>query len=658
MRPPALRWSLVLTLAAAFVLSATVHAHPPGKKGKGHSHPHKHPHDHGETSEVAVLPDDAQLPSALVLPAIDGPKPWTDKPLFDDPDRFQIAIMTDRTGGHRPGIWEKAVEKVNLLRPAFVMSVGDLIEGYSEDRNEVEAEWKEFLGFMDKMEMKFFFVAGNHDLSNPFMHTIWREHFGPEWYSFDYKGVHFVAMSSEDPKTQIGDKQLAWLTDDLEKAKDARWTLLFMHKPLWVEAERELAAGNLDSTNWKKVEKLLGDRPHTVFAGHVHYYSQYDRNGQKYYHLATTGGSTLLRGVPYGEFDEVTWLTMEKEGPTVANLLLDGILPGNVVTEKSIARFRAFLDKTQVEVAPILLDDDGGLSQGRIDLRLKNGFDVPVEMSATIAGLPLRGLTVDPEMLKLSAEPGQTTELAVNVQFSEKIAFQHLAQTLLTASLKTTEKDRPLSAERQIPIVIDRKFSVPRVAMIKIDGNVTEWPDAWLPMPSQPLVLDQPQDWTGPEDCGVSIQAARDDKFLYLAARVTDERVLQDGDALTFLLDTRPVVARSADPRLRSGAYKLEHAWIKDPISTAKFSLSSVGGSPIVEGFQAAAEESRGGYTTEFAVPLELISNNQPELHSLQLTAVVSDLDEAGQKPARVLWRGTSDVNERNTNFGQFVLAP
>jgi hypothetical protein len=43
-------------------------------------------------------------------------------------------IVTDRTGGHREHVFRDAMPKVNLLRPAFVMSVGDLIEGYTEDR--------------------------------------------------------------------------------------------------------------------------------------------------------------------------------------------------------------------------------------------------------------------------------------------------------------------------------------------------------------------------------------------------------------------------------------------------------------------------------------------------------------------------------------------
>lgn len=645
------RGCVVVCLSALLCSPGPAHAHPPAKKER-QAHPHRHAHDHNATGNVAVY-SEAAFPSGLILPAVDGPAPWTDKPVFDDPDRFQIAIMTDNTGGHRPGIWMHAVEKVNLLRPAFVMSVGDLIEGYSEDRAEVEAQWREFLGFMEKMEMKFFFVSGNHDVTNPLMHQIWREHFGPVYYSFDYKGVHFVALCSEDPSTKLSDAQLEWLAQDLEQAKDARWTLLFMHKPLWVESERSRTAGNADETGWRKVEQLLGERPYTVFAGHVHYYAQYDRNGRKYYHLATTGGSSLLRGVPYGEFDEIAWLTMEKDGPTVANLLLDGILPGNVVTEQSIARFRHFLARTQIEVAPILIDDEGGLSQGRIDLRLVNDFDAPVEMSATIAGLPLRGLTVDPETLKLSAQPGTSAELAVNVQFAEKIAFEHLAQTILTASLKTTGEN-PLTAERQVPVIIDRKYSVPRVATIKIDGDLADWPDHCLPMPSQPLVLDRPQDWTGPDDCSISIQAARDDKYLYLAATVTDERVLDDGELLHFLLDPRPTAMRSADARLRKGTFRVDVA----PGKIVVFGLNPLPESHINTAIPYELHQRAQGYDFEVALPLEIISSEQPEVHNLQLTAVVSDVDEPGQPPARVLWRGTSEVFERNTNFGHFVLAP
>lgn len=37
-----------------------------------------------------------------------------------------------------------------------------------------------------------------------------------------------------------------------------------------------------------------------------------------------------MRGVPYGEFDHFVWITMKKEGPVLANVLLDGVLPENL----------------------------------------------------------------------------------------------------------------------------------------------------------------------------------------------------------------------------------------------------------------------------------------------------------------------------------------
>jgi hypothetical protein len=46
--------------------------------------------------------------------------------------------------------------------------------------------------------------------------------------------------------------------------------------------------------------------------------------------LATTGGVSKMRGLRYGEFDRIAWVTMKNEGPVIANILLDGIYPENM----------------------------------------------------------------------------------------------------------------------------------------------------------------------------------------------------------------------------------------------------------------------------------------------------------------------------------------
>ena len=59
----------------------------------------------------------------------------------------------------------------------------------------------------------------------------------------------------------------------------------------------------------------------------MHRFEKFVRNGMSYYQLATTGGGSKMRGMDYREFDHITWVTMKSEGPTIAHVLLDGVLP-------------------------------------------------------------------------------------------------------------------------------------------------------------------------------------------------------------------------------------------------------------------------------------------------------------------------------------------
>ncbi len=614
-------------------------------------------HPGHEDDSAAPATSEFSLPAAIALPEIEGPRPWSDKPVLNDPNRFQIAIMTDRTGGHRPGIWMDAVRKLNMLRPEFVVSVGDLIEGYTEDRNEVEKQWNEFLGFIDQMEMRFFFVAGNHDLTNPMMHRVWREHFGPEWYSFDYKQVHFVCLCSEDPVEHIGEEQLAWLQDDLGRHANARWTLVFLHKPLWTYAERDLAAGNPDRTNWKQVEQLLVDRPHTVFAGHVHHYVQYQRNSQQYYSLATTGGGSQLRGNEYGEFDHVTWLTMEADGPHLANLRLDGVLAPGVVTEEGIARFNQFLAKTSVEVDPILIEGSvsDAFSEGEIVLRLRNQGDEPVRLAGEIDGMPLRGITVDPMEIVLEAEAGSVAEQKIRVHFTEPVAFAALARTQLTANMRTTGDD-PLSAELVIPVVIDRRFSLPTLAsMPEIDGVIEGWPsERTNTTPEKPLLLGNTRAWQGPGDGSADFFARLVGDRVYVAARVTDDRVLPQ-DRVELLIDPRGFDERTRDPLFRRTGLSI-CATAPKADGTTKVNARRLRQGRRYPDVVAKSKSTDAGYDVEFSIPIDLVKQIQGrQWHSIQGTVVLRDVDEADEEPVSVVWRGTQRLRDVNTGFGHFV---
>src|SRR5688572_5415699 len=244
----------------------------------------------------------------------------------DAAEEFQFAVVSDRTGGHRANIFAQAVHKLNLLQPAFVLSVGDLIEGGKKTDAQYRKEWQEFDGFVAKLTMPFFYVSGNHDVATKESAKFWEDKLGRKHYHFVYRNVLFLALNSDDPPGSggaVGAEQAAWVKQVADANRAVRWTIVLVHRPLW-------AVKDGVKNGWTQVEDALGERRYTVFAGHVHRFQKFVRNGQFYYQLATNGGSSVLRGVEQGEFDHITWVTMKKDGPLLAHVTLDAIHAENL----------------------------------------------------------------------------------------------------------------------------------------------------------------------------------------------------------------------------------------------------------------------------------------------------------------------------------------
>jgi len=265
--------------------------------------------------------------------SVDRRNPWTHLDANNRRSDFQFAIVTDRTGGRRPGVFTEAVGKINLLQPEFVVSVGDLINGYTEDPGQWALEWSEFESKIADLQMPFFFCAGNHDFSNVPMSKDWKRKFGRSYYHFRYRDVLFVVLNSEEfPRTKeqpyyFSSEQQKWLAKTLGENEDVRWTFVIVHKPAWAYVEDDP-----DALGWTGIEATFQDRPYTVFAGHVHTYAKFNRKGREYYTLATTGGGSNLSGLAAGKFDHFVWVTMKDEGPVIANILLDGLEDRDVRT--------------------------------------------------------------------------------------------------------------------------------------------------------------------------------------------------------------------------------------------------------------------------------------------------------------------------------------
>ncbi|MDA0989600.1 MAG: metallophosphoesterase [Verrucomicrobia bacterium] len=269
-------------------------------------------------------------------------KPWTHLNFRNNPMDFQFAIVSDRTGGHRDGIFESAVAKLNLLQPEFVITVGDMIEGYTHDTTVLNEQWDEFNGFLSGFDMPFFYVPGNHDNVNATMQQLYREKFGAPYYSFIYRNALFLCLDTQDTDPSgMTPAQVDWAVRTLQEHRDVRWTFVFMHQPLWVYEEGRFKSSRKDiktprSTGFARIQDALRARDYTVFAGHFHQYIKFVRESRDYFILGATGGASELRGTSFGEFDHGVWVTLTSDGPVFANLLLDGIQDKNVHSEANL----------------------------------------------------------------------------------------------------------------------------------------------------------------------------------------------------------------------------------------------------------------------------------------------------------------------------------
>lgn len=270
-----------------------------------------------------------------------------------------------------------AMGMVNLLQPEFVACLGDLFEGYTApdghpaDEDTYRNWWQEIDEFLEQLEMPFFFLPGNHDINNEASLNVWRERHGGnrEYYHFINKNVLFMMVNTEDPpkdgetlmeddparfkivddayhevkgateageplenivplfrpieewvgEINISDAQVEYFKNVLEANPDVRWVFVLMHSPAWQTIEGK----EKDPGPFGKIEALLSEKDYTVFAAHTHRYKYMERHGRDYITTAMTGA---LNVPTPGAIDHVVWVTMTKDGPKIANLLVNGII--------------------------------------------------------------------------------------------------------------------------------------------------------------------------------------------------------------------------------------------------------------------------------------------------------------------------------------------
>jgi len=266
-------------------------------------------------------------------PGLRGPMP-AQMPVPSS-DKFTFAVIGDRWGGEVAAwsVFDRSVEEINLTRPDFVMSVGDLIDGKVTVPAKQDSMWRDFWLHAGKFTAPFFVALGNHDISNPTMRAHWKQNYGPTYYSFDYAGCHFIVLCTEEMvgttasgSEFLGPEQTAWALQDLAAHAGARHTFVFMHKPIW-----RLGPNGASAPEIARIEQALNGRPATFFAGHTHTLELRRRGAYRYFVLGPT--ATRLNdpaGVTpeSGSYNHYTTVTVEGNDAHVAIRR-----PGNVYRE-------------------------------------------------------------------------------------------------------------------------------------------------------------------------------------------------------------------------------------------------------------------------------------------------------------------------------------
>ncbi len=290
---------------------------------------------------------------ALALVWLAGCATTNPEPVEND----TFVVIGDRTGGERPGVYAEMMQYAATIPAKAWLSVGDLIEGYSEDPAVIAAEWAEFDKVMSAYEVDFEPVPGNHDISNTLQKQMWVERYGRTYTSVRYGDVLWLLLDTEDPpvalspemiagqarlmaamkanpeatqaallksrkntsepvklpgSVAISAEQLAWAQQVLEENADARWTFVIMHKPAW----------QYEHPRFLELETSLQQRNYTVIAGHEHYFQKEQRFGRDYITMATCGGIWLQEGA--GKIDHLLEIRWQGDKPELLNHIQEG----------------------------------------------------------------------------------------------------------------------------------------------------------------------------------------------------------------------------------------------------------------------------------------------------------------------------------------------
>ena len=212
------------------------------------------------------------------------------------------------------------VERINAIRPDFVVYTGDLISRYGAQKEALSPEvihWqaRRLQNIMLKLKVPLFITIGNHDVAFESSRAAWQTYMGRPWdratddYSFDYGPCHFAVLDCfayyDADNRSIGksltSEQCLWLERDMRRAASSQRRFLFIH----YDYQKQLPA---------LFDTLRLDM---LFYGHSgrRYSEELERHGISDGHLSSGDAYRLVHVTPAGISSEiVSWVELMKKG--------------------------------------------------------------------------------------------------------------------------------------------------------------------------------------------------------------------------------------------------------------------------------------------------------------------------------------------------------
>ncbi|MBN2383683.1 metallophosphoesterase [bacterium] len=436
---------------------------------------------------------------------------------------MHFAVIGDRTGDAQHGVYESILAEISRLQPEFIITVGDMIEGYTKDQTELEKEWLEYKGLTSTLTCPLYFTPGNHDITFDDALEMYIKYAGQPYYSFTIRKNHFVILDTSrwESSEELPQEQLTWLRADLKKHNKAERKFIFMHKPFWYLT---LAENKPDALH--TIFKEYGVT--AVFTGHFHLFFSSSYDGISYTSVGSSGGACDER--PAGYKYSYCWVTVQNDQVQIAPIKSNSVLAWDDVP----VTLQKAMDKIEQDGfhfhEPVFMLDDFSVAQTKLTFDVTN-FNPVRKLEGVLSISMLEHWKVVPDRFPVVLDPGQYQTITLEVAAQPPV-FPGPRMTLSFP----VGGDKDYQYEQYVPIarkLLCYQTTVPPI----IDGHLED--KVWRAGISQLLSPDGQKMMTDP----VTFYFAHDPRNLFLGAYCHDKDLskisthAQQRDAAVYLDD-------------------------------------------------------------------------------------------------------------------------